>query len=515
MSRILPVDSVSEMMSREGSIRPPQTDGPAVRRHSVTCRKTHLPDMVKSMSIVILGAGRVGYQLARHLVEENRDVAVIEKDPRRAKFVSDSLDCLVVAEEGNRIDALKNAGIQRAEHFVAVTDSDEINLITCGIAANEFHVPSKIARVRNIDYTGMETTGHSFLGIDFVVNPEIEVAQAITAAIERGAVSDIMFFEQSQMQMRSIRISQDSIMAGKTVWQMREVLQGDFLVMVLLRGSDYIIPSGNTMVLENDKLYLLATEDMFEKIFNQLGRKRLRLDRVVVVGGSGMGEKVVRYLLERESVAPGFVNRLFRRLKSATAGKNITVIDDDHETCRTLSQKYPELLVLNADISDEDFEEEEHLARADLIVAATKNQELNIINAVYAKTLGTKRTVALVNKSSYVHMANHLGIDVAISPVDSMVSTILRHIRRSNVRRVYNISGSSIDIIEFSVEAMSSIIGKQIRDIKLPADSLIVTITRNGESFIPHGENTIESNDHLITIARKDSIPALETLFTG
>ncbi len=228
-----------------------------------------------------------------------------------------------------------------------------------------------------------------------------------------------------------------------------------------------------------------------------------------------MGEHVIKYLLGQEGVAPGFFNRMFRRIRNVTTGRDITVIDENYETCRDLSQKYPELLVLNTDISDEHFEEEEHLAKADLLVASTDNQEMNIINAVYAKTLGTKRTVALVNKSSYVQMANHLGIDVAISPVDSMVSTILKHIRRGNVRRVYSISGSSIDVIELSVEVMCEVINKKIRDIKLPPDSLIVTITRNGESIIPHGDITIRQNDHLIIIARKDAIPALEALFTG
>ena len=467
------------------------------------------------MSIVILGAGSVGYQLARNLIDENQDVTVIEKDPKRAKFLSDNLDCIVVAEEGNRSESLKKAGIQTAEHFVAVTDSDEINLITCGIVANEFHVPSKIARVRNIDYSDIQASSFSFLGIDFVVNPEVEVAKAISAAIDRGAVSDIMLFEESEMQMRSIRIDQESIMIDKTVRELRNIIHEDFLVIIVLRGKENVIPTGETRILENDIIYLLATESAFDNIFDQMGRKRIRLERVVVSGGKGMGEHVVNYLLERENGTSGFMSRLFKRIKNVTTGKNITVIDDDLDVCRNLSQKYPDLLVLNADISDEQFEEEEHLAKADLFVAATDNQELNIINAVYAKTLGTKRTVTLVNKSSYVHMATHLGIDVAISPVDSMVSTILRRVRRSNVRRVYNISGSGIDIIEMSVEALSEAIGKKIRDIRLPPDALIVTITRNGESIIPHGDVAIESNDYLITIARKESIPALEALFTG
>ena len=467
------------------------------------------------MSIVVLGAGRVGYQLARHLVEENREVAVIEKDPKRAKFVSDSLDCLVVSEEGNRIASLEKANIHKARHFVAVTDSDEVNLIACGIVANQFHVPSKIARVRNIDYSGSQATSHAFLGIDFVVNPEVEVTRAIAAAIDRGAVSDIMFFEESDLQMRSIRVEPESMLIGKTVGELRHTIHGDFLVMVIFRGNDNIIPTGTTRIMENDKLYLLATESDFESIFDQIGKKRLRLDRVVIIGGTRMGQQVAEYLLEGSKDTPSFMSRVFRRLKTTATGRNITIIDGDYKVCAALSDKFPNVLVLNSDVSDEHFEEDEYLARADLVVASTENQEANIINAVYAKTLGTKRTVALVNRSSYVHMASHLGIDVAISPVDSMVSTILKHIRRSNVRRVHNISGSSIDIIELSVEMSSETVGKQIKEIKLPPDSLIVAITRQGENIIPSGDLTVKSDDHLITIARKDSIPRLEELFTG
>ncbi|MBN1686100.1 MAG: NAD-binding protein [Spirochaetales bacterium] len=381
--------------------------------------------------------------------------------------------------------------------------------------ANEFHVPNIIARVTNIDYAGTEGSNHSFLGISFAVNPEVEVAQAISAAIDRGAVSDIMLFEESEMQMRSIPVDQESIMIGKTVGEPRTIIREDFLVIVVLRGQDNVIPTGETRILENDKLYLLATESAFESIFDQLGRKRIRLERVVVSGGSGMGEHVLRHLLEREHASVHVIGRFFRKIRKVATGRNITVVEKDHDVCFTLSQKYREVLVLNADISDEQFEEEEHLAKADLFIASTNNQEMNIVNAVYAKTPGTKRTVALVNNSSYVHMANRLGVDVAISPVDSMVSTIPRHIRRSNVRRVYNISGSSIDIIELLVEALSATIGKKIRDIKLPPDSLIVTITRNSENIIPHGDIVIQDNDHLITIGRKDSIPALEALFTG
>lgn len=466
------------------------------------------------MNTVILGAGRVGYQLAKQLVEENRDVAVIEKDPKRAKFVSEILDCLVINEDGNRVEALHQAGIQKAHHFVAVTDSDEVNLITCGVVANEFEVPSKIARVRNIDYSSAHDSQHSFLGIDYVVNPEVEVTRAITAAIEHGAVSDIMLFEESDMQLRSIRIEPDSLLNGKSIRELRDTVQGDFLVVVVLKGGEYLIPTSETKIQENDKLYLLSSQANFNAIFDQIGKVRTKLERIVVIGGRQMGEHVVEYLVKDQKEPHSLLGRLFRRFAPAGGPKSVTIIDNNYDVCKNLSEKFPKTLVMNAEISDEQFEAEEHLSKADLVVATTDNQELNIINAVYAKTLGTKRTVALVNRSNYVHVASSLGVDVAISPVDSMVSSILKHIRRSNVRRVHNISGSSIDIIELSVEQNSKAVGKPIKEVKLPPDSLIISVTRQGENIFPGAELAILGGDHLITIAHKESIPKLEEIFT-
>ena len=465
------------------------------------------------MNIVILGAGRVGYQLAKQLVEENRDVAIIEKDPVRAKAVSEMLDCLVV-NDVNRLDALKQAGIDKAEYFVAVTDSDEVNLITCGIVANEFNVPCKIARVRNIDYTENEASSHSFLGIDYVVNPEAELTRAITAAIERGAVSDIMLFEESDMQMRSIRVDRDSVLNNRTIQELRAQISGEFLVVVVLRAGEYIIPTAQTAIKENVKLYLLATEPDFTSIFSQLGKVYSPMERIVVMGGGRMGQYVVDYLLKDQKSPHSAFGRFFRRFVPAAGRKDITIIESNPQICEALADQYPEVMVINSDISDEHFEDDEYLTKADLVVTTTENQELNIINAVYAKTLGTKRTVALVNRSNFVHVASHLGVDVAISPIASMVSTILKHIRGSNVRQVHNISGSSIDIIELSVEEHSSVVGTKIKDIKFPADSLIISVTRAGQSIIPSAELTIRSNDHLITIAHKESIPKLEEIFT-
>ncbi len=466
------------------------------------------------MHIVILGAGGVGFQLARLLIEENRDVVLIEKDPQRAKHASDLLDCMVINEEGASLETLRTAGIERTDYFIGVTDSDEVNIITCGIIASKYKRPIKIARVRNIEYSGENMLSTPFFGIDYIVNPEIEVAHAIVRAIERGAVSDIMFFEKSALQMRSLNVMSGSPFENKTVSEIRKLIDTNFLLASILRNTTYLIPSGDIRIEENDKLYLIATEPDFEQIFTKVGKRRMELNKIVIIGGSSVGQHVAQHFLPQVNGKSSFLRRL-RRSRKQSGKRQINIIDSDYNTCKQLSERFPEALVLNADISDEKFSEEAHFSDADLIVATTEDQELNIVNAVYAKTLGPQRAIALVNKSSYVHIASSLGVDVAVSPVGSMVNTILKYISADNVRSVHNISGADIDVIELSVEKSSRIAGKKVKDIKLPPDSLILCVTRNGRDIIPDGELTIELDDYLIVITRKGSVPKLDRIFAG
>ena len=185
------------------------------------------------MTTVILGAGSIGFRLAQQLIEEDQDVVLIEKDPQRAESASDLLDCLVINEVGNSAETLRQAGIAKADYFVAVTDSDEINMIACGIVASDFEQIKKIARVRNIDYWGTNVISSAVLGIDYVVSPEIEVAKSVVNAVERGAVSDVMFFEKTGLQMRSITIANDSPFIGYTIEAIRKSMQAQFLVAVV------------------------------------------------------------------------------------------------------------------------------------------------------------------------------------------------------------------------------------------------------------------------------------------
>lgn len=466
------------------------------------------------MHVVILGAGSVGFQLAKQLIEEHKNVVLIEKDPEKAKYAATLLDCMVINEVGTNLDTLRKGGIQKADYFISVTDSDEMNMIACGMVSGESKVPYKIARVRNIDYTGASMLEEPFMGIDYIVNPEIEVARAIADVVERGAVSDIMFFEKTGLQMRSITVNAGSPFNNKSIEEIKKVIRISFLVAAILRNNGYIIPSGDIRIMENDKLYLIATESDFEGIFAQIGKNRMSLNKIVIVGGSRIGQYVVEDLLQRQKRRFPFFSRLMRSFKPIGKRK-ITIIDSNYENCKFLADRFPEALIIHADLSDEKFSEEEQFSDADLVIATTDNQELNIVNAIYAKTLGTRRTIALVNKSNYLHIASNLGIDVTISPIDSMVNTILKHISKGNIQSVHSISGGKIEVIELTVAESSKMAGKKIRDTRLALSSLIISVTRNGKDIIPTGEIMIQQGDHLIIIARKDAVPKLEEIFTG
>jgi trk system potassium uptake protein TrkA len=464
------------------------------------------------MHIVIAGAGSVGFQIARQLIEEGNDVVLVEKDEDTARQVDNQLDCIVLHGEGTSLEVLRRAQIQKADIFISVTDSDEVNMIACGLVSSEFEVPLKIARIRNIDYSNARLLEKPMLGIDYIANPEFEAARVIIRTVEGGAVSDIMLFEQGSFQMRSFVVGEDSVFRDRTLEQIRADLQIPFLVALIDRDNASLIPTGNTVIRENDHLYLVASEENLEKVFARTGRPPLRANRILIVGGGRIGRYVGRSLL-RETGRTSLFARFTRSLAPAGT-RSVTFVERSYEQCQRLSEEFPEALVIHGDVSDEGVLEETQPADYDLIITATGHQELNLITGAYAKTLGIKRAVALVSKDSYARIASHLGIDVPVSMKNSLANTILRVIRRGNVRSVHSLSGGKVELIELSVEETSPVVGQRIRDIRMPAHSLVVFVTRGGESIIPGGDLEIHSGDHVILVAQRESVKKAEDLFT-
>ena len=466
------------------------------------------------MKVVIVGAGAVGLQIAKQLIDEKKDVVLIEQDAERARIAVNRLDCMVINKPGNSLEALREAGTETADFFIAVTDSDEVNLISCVLAGGENAALFKIARVRNIDYSSTPIAEEGFLGINFVVNPEVVAAQAIIRTIEHGATSDIMFFEQSKTQMRHLTVEADSPIADRKLSEIGHAFGVTFLVAVVLRDNNFIIPSGETVLHPGDILYIVATEESFEVLYDRLGTEKMDLRRVVIVGGGKIGVMIADYLLDGQKKSQGVIKRLMK-VFSEVRRRSVKIIDRDYARCKELSEQLPGALVINADVSDEGVFEEEHFANSDLIISVTANQELNLVTAVYAKTLGIKRSIALVGKTTYTRIASQLGIDVPVSLKNSVVNTILKLVRKGNIRSMHSISEGSLEVMEISVDGHSVAAGKRISEVRLPQGALVVSVLRDDQNIIPDGEYVLQGGDHIIIIARIEFIERVQALFTA
>jgi trk system potassium uptake protein len=465
------------------------------------------------MKIIIAGAGKVGVRIAKQLIEENKDVVLIDRDLERVRAAGNTLDCMVIHGEANNRNDLIDAGIKDADFFVSVTESDELNMIACGIVSNEFSVPNKIARVRNFDYSDSLISGSPFLGIDYIVNPEIEAARSILRSVEHGATSDIMYFEDSSYEMRTMVITESSLFEGKTVKEIKSELQLDFIIAVALRENDYIITSGSTEIHKGDTLYLIGTKDTLDTIFSSAGKERTEIKHIVIVGGGRIGTYVAKGLIGSNPAGnKNVLSKLFKPLFSSRQKYKLVIIENDYEICKSLSELLPDALVINSDVSDEGILEDGEYSSYDLLIAATENQELNLITSQYAKSLGIKRTVALVQKNHYLRIAMKMDIDAAISLNNSMVNTVLKYVRQGNIKNVHAISGGELEIIEVSCDQDCTFVGHKIKDIKLPPDSLFVFISHEDKNLLPYGEYLITLGDHVILITTKKSIKKLDKL---
>lgn len=464
------------------------------------------------MKAVILGAGSVGVQVARQLISENKEVILIEKNAELSQQLANSLDCLVVNDEGRNPLLLQKAGVAEADFFIALTGSDEVNLITCGLVAKAYSKPSKIARVRNPYYASQQELGElPFWGVDHMINPETEAARAILNAIAYGAIGEVVALGSERLRLQPVRVGADSPLRNRTIAQIRSDFQHPILVPVILRGDDFIVPAGRTRVEEEDSVYLLGDAANLEAILAQLGKTRQEFRKIAVIGGGRIGSYIAEQLAGGGTGGRGFFarfNRLFR-----PSGRTITVFEQAIDKCKQLSETLPGVLVNHIDVTEEMALEDAQLGSYDLALAVTGNQELNLVTAVQAKVLGVRKTIALVIKNDYLDVASRLPIDVTVSLKETLARTILSIIRRGVIRLLHSISDSELEILEMTIEEKTGLVGKMVREAGLPRDTLILFLVRDGQTVLPEGDTVLQAKDQIGIITRKSSIEKLENRF--
>jgi trk system potassium uptake protein TrkA len=483
------------------------------------------------MRIIVVGAGRVGFSLCQRLVQENHDVSLIEANEERARHASNRLDCLVIHNEGNNVNALEEAGIAKAEALVCVTESDELNMIICGLAASRYPKLVKVARVRNDEYLRLHRAGvqgvdgGAVLGIDHFIHPDVEAARWILHAIGRGALGDVLTFSGTPYELGSMDIAPGSPLDGLSLMDYRKIHTGESLVTLVERQGASFLPDGNTTLAAGDRIHVFAPGDETETIFKLAGQGGRALRKIGILGGGQVGTLIAEGILyperrEKDLAEPFNISVKKKGILPyirALAPRNfrrVLIIEQDYNLCKELSARFPEALVLNEDISDESFVAEEQINSLDLIVAATNHQELNIVTAVYLKSRGVGRAIAMVSGTGYGIIARQLGVNAVIPMGQVVVDSILsRLIGGGGVKGVHRIGDGSINIFELEVGKETPVTDKPITGFHPGSGALLMLANRSGNSFIPRGDYVFKAGDRVIVITKSEQEKEIEKIF--
>lgn len=452
--------------------------------------------MMTNMKVVILGAGRRGTLLARHLIQEKRNVVIIESDPRRAAEIQSKLDCMVIIGSGTDPATLREAEAEKSHFFVAVTDSDEVNLVACGIVENLQSSVTTIAAIRNLTYTGKGGLPATVLGINYIVNPEAEAANSIHAIIERGIFSDVITFERSNLVLYNIYVTEKSRFANQNIANLRGTIGAEFVIAAINRENEGIVPSGNTVVFSGDTLSIVASDNDRDALFKLIGRRRIKPKKIIIVGGS----KIARFLL---------------RSFDHNQHKSIALVDQNATVCEEFASLFPNLLVVKSDITDETIFEDERFETYDLLISLTDNDELNIITASYAKRIGITNAITLIkNNNNYINLARHLDIDSVISVSEATVDSLLKYMRGDHVSSVHSLFNGRFEIFEFVISEEMAIAGKKLKEINMRNKGIIAGITTSkGHNIIPTGAYRIEIGDTLLVCAGREELGFVQKIF--
>jgi trk system potassium uptake protein TrkA len=449
------------------------------------------------VKIIILGAGQVGANLAESLVAENNDITVIDLDASRLALLQDRFDLRTVRGHAAHPSILKQAGAEDADMLVAVTQSDETNLVACRIASTLFNVPSRIARIRSNDFLGLEA---GFLaehfGVDDVISPEQEVTDTLRRLMEHPEALQVLDFADGKVRLVAVRAYHGGPLVGHELQDIKRHMPNlECRIPAVYRRDRGIVPKGITVIEPGDEVFFLARKQDIPSVMRELRRMERPVKKVMIAGGGNIGRRLASRI-ERDY--------------------DVKVIDHNKSVSNLLAEQLHHALVLQGDATDEELLEQENIAAMDVFCALTNDDEDNIMSALLAKRMGAHRVIALINRSAYVDLVQGGEIDIAISPAQATVGPLLSKIRRGDMVAVHSLRRGAAEVLEVVVHGdvkTSRVVGRRIEEIDLPEGAAIAAIIRNNEVIIAHHDTLIEAEDHLILFAlNKRIIPKVEKL---
>jgi trk system potassium uptake protein TrkA len=452
------------------------------------------------MQVIVCGAGQVGLTIARHLAAEGNDVTVIDRNAALIQKIGETDDLRAVAGYASHPDVLERAGGRDADMIVAVTHSDEVNMIACQIARTLFNTPRKIARIRAQAYLDPQwagTFGRDGLAIDVTISPEIEVARAIRQRLHVPGAFETVSFADGRVRVIGTRIEADCPIKDTPLRQLTALFPDLHLVVVaLVRGGKAIVPAPEDVLLAGDDAYFIAEESHVARALAAFGHDEPEGTSLVIVGGGNIGQFLVQ---EIEANEPSISAKL---------------VELDPDRAKAVAATLSRATVVRGDILDAEILEELNLDRLDTLVAVTNHDEVNVLAALLAKRRGCQRTVALINTLPYQTMIGTLGIDVVVSPRALTVSSILRHVRRGRIRSAFRLGDGIGEVIEAEALDTAGLIGKPLRSMKLDRGVIFGAILRHDAVIVPRGDTKVEARDRIVLFAAADQVKRVEKLFS-
>jgi trk system potassium uptake protein TrkA len=450
------------------------------------------------MKIIILGAGQVGRSVANALVSEANDITVVDQDEQLLTELQNRLDLGTVRGHAGHPDVLRRAGAEDADMILAVTNSDETNMVACQVAYTLFHTPTKIARVRAqgyLDYS--QLFDQSAVPVDVLISPEQVVTDYILKLIEFPGALQVLDFADGRVRLVAVKAYHGGPLVGHALSTLyHHMPKVDARVAAIYREGEVIIPMGDTVIKAMDEVFFIAAAENIRSVMSELRKLEKPYKRLLLAGGGNIG----------------------MRLASALEQKyRVKLIEADKLRAREIAEQLDMTIVLHGDAADESLLMEENIENTDVFCAVTNDDEDNILSAMLAKRLGAARVMALINRPSYVDLVQSETIDIAISPQQATIGTLLTHVRRGDVVQVHSLRRGAAEAIEAVAHGdrnSSKVVGRAIEEIKLPPGTTIGAVVRGDDVLIAHHDTMIESDDHVILfLVDKRKIRDVEKLF--
>lgn len=448
------------------------------------------------MKIIIAGAGEVGFHLAKLLSYESQEITLIDNRKDGLLYASEHLDIRTIKGDATSIATLRDARIEKAELFIAVTSSETTNITAC-VLAKQLGAERTIARISNTEFIeNKEVVGFSKFGIDELISPESLAASEIELLLNQYGFNDTYEFEDGKLTMLGLRLSRTATFVDKTVKEAAELFtELHFIPLAIQRyGTQYtIIPRGDTIFKENDKVVFMTSKGGDKELFDLSGKVKVGIKDVMILGGSPIGYKTARDLCKSKF--------------------NVKLVENKKAIAEDLADELPDALVICGDGRNVEILEEENISEMDAFIAVTGNSETNIMSCLLAKSKGVKKTIALVENMDYYQLSQSIGIDTLINKKLLAANNIFRYIRKGEVVAMTKLTNMNAELLEFVVKPKSKITNKRIKDLDFPRSAIFGGIIRNGEGFIPKGNFMIEAGDRVVVCCLPRSIAEVEKYF--